>query len=112
MELTNLNKENFFNILYERYPLAMQEFCDWIDQYKIDCNWSEIFGDKIKYHHLPIAMQIGIWVEFIFSFDGDKDVSEDITYGLDYKQDDNIWEWFSEWMYSRQIDLEIKSQNS
>lgn len=104
MELTNLNKENLFDKLYEDYPNAMKEFCDWIDGYKKENNWNDLFGEHIKYHHLPIAMQIGIWCDFILSFHSG---CGDITYDEGYKDDENIEEWFSEWMHHREISLTI-----
>lgn len=104
MELTNLNKENFFDKLYEDYPNAMQEFCNWIDEYKKENNWIELFGEKIKYHHLPIAMQIGIWCDFQFTFHTGE---ESITYTEDYKWSENVYQWFSEWMHHREIDINL-----
>lgn len=83
----NLNKENFFNDMKKKYPEAMQKFCDFIDQYKKDNNWKELFNEGVsimmplprpmrtsvgktidpKYHDLPIAMQVGIFIEFMRS---------------------------------------------
>ena len=75
--MENLNKENFWNELYEKYPLGMKVFCDWIDEYKKKNNWKMLFNSNSeyqnadgknaiapKYHDLPLAMQIGIWIEF------------------------------------------------
>ncbi len=75
--MENLTKENFFNELQEQYPVGMKVFCDWIDKYKADNDWDSLFRNNyvsrnlklfIKYHHLPFAMQIGIWIEFISSW--------------------------------------------
>ncbi len=81
--MINLNKENFWNEMYQKYPLAMKDFCEWMDEYKkrefyIDefkrtLTWDELFLNnsptthKIKFHNLPIAMQMGIWNEYIDS---------------------------------------------
>lgn len=104
MELKTLTKEDFFNGLYEVYPNAMKEFCDWIDNYKVDNNWNELFGEKVKYHHLPIAMQIGIWCDFLLNQGCG---NSEITYASDYTYSDNVYEWFSEWMHHREIDINI-----
>lgn len=85
--MENLNKENFWNELQEKYPDGMKVFCDWIDKYKKENNWNILFNngkqknygtnfnrptDKngnwthdIKFHDIPLAMQIGIWIEFV-----------------------------------------------
>lgn len=71
--MENLTKENFFNELMEKFPEAMAEFCAWIDQYKIDNDWETLFNpqgtlrddQKTKFHHLPLAMQIGISVQYL-----------------------------------------------
>lgn len=79
--MENLNKENFWNELFEKYPKGVQVFCDWIDEYKKENNWDDLFGNKkisqrehywanIKFHHLPYAMQIGLWIEFVCSQGG------------------------------------------
>lgn len=68
----NLTKENFWNELQEKYPYGMKIFCDWIDEYKKANDWDSLFPITkrkkhwmdIKFHHLPLAMQIGIWLEF------------------------------------------------
>lgn len=84
--MENLSYEKFWTPLYEKYPKGVQEFCDWIDEYKKNIGWSGLFSPKAiiktddhglilgchepKYHHLPLAMQIGIWIEFVCSRGG------------------------------------------
>lgn len=71
--MDNLTKENFWNEMQQKYPLAMNDFCMWIDEYKKANNWSSLFPITkrknhwmdIKFHHLPIAMQMGIWNEYM-----------------------------------------------
>lgn len=66
----NLNKENFWNPLREKYPEAVEHFCNWIDQYKKEIGWNELFGCSadedcpIKFHDLPYEMQNGILARF------------------------------------------------
>lgn len=97
-----LTKENFFNEMLATYPKSMKRFCDWIDEYKKEVGWGNLFGEHEtsnygrimcsgiapKFHHLPYAMQQGIWIEFAkdtvnryfeqpeYSYDGD--LEEDI----------------------------------
>ncbi len=85
--MKNLTKENFWDALYEKYPKGVQFFYDWIDKYKKKNNWDKLFNGGVlgcsrasdgngydphgspteapKFHDLPIAMQIGIWIEFV-----------------------------------------------
>lgn len=76
-ELANLTKENFWNELYVKYPDKVQEFCDWIDEYKKRVHWDMLFfnnrkaspqskcrSNPVKYHDLPLAMQLGIFIQF------------------------------------------------
>ncbi len=69
--MENLNKENFWDSIYKKYPKGVQIFCDWIDKYKEENNWHRLFKQEfhaknlqVKFHDLPLAMQIGIWIEF------------------------------------------------
>jgi hypothetical protein len=68
-----LSKENFWDELTEKYQLQMLEFTAWIDGYKERTNWNVLFNnfghrlsgtDEIKYHDLPFAMQLGIFIEY------------------------------------------------
>lgn len=74
----SLTKENFWNGMMEKYPAAMQKFCKWIDEYKQRVKWAELFTkvncmheiqqcpeQPPKYHDLPLAMQIGIFLQFV-----------------------------------------------
>ena len=76
--METLTKENFWNDLQEKYPAGMKIFCEWIDKYKGKYGWNNLFGEHKtfyqgnlvcigfapKFHQLPYAMQIGIWLEF------------------------------------------------
>lgn len=77
----NLNKQNFWDIAKEICPLAIEDFCKWIDQYKKvehyipdfdrSLHWDALFGNiwptahPIKFHHLPLEMQVGIIFRFL-----------------------------------------------
>lgn len=62
--LKSLTKENFWNELQEKYPDLMKEFCEFIDAYKEKVGWAHLLGRAVKYHDLPIEMQIGIFIQF------------------------------------------------
>jgi len=78
--MKKLSKAEFWNPLYEKYPQAVQVFCDWIDDYKKRVQWDDLFKEHLlpskndpyvgetrtpKYHDLPLAMQVGIYIEFM-----------------------------------------------
>ena len=80
--MENLNKENFFNEMDKKYPMTMARFKVWIDEYKHQVKWDELFNagalsdyciekldeDEIKapkFHDLPIDMQTGILAAFL-----------------------------------------------
>ncbi len=66
----SLTKENFWNLLMEDCPDSVKAFCDWVDEYKKRVNWDSLFdggrtdGKDIKFHDLPISLQIGVIVQF------------------------------------------------
>lgn len=75
--MNNLNKENFFDAMLEKYPKAMQDFRNWIDEYKFQVNWSSLFNEQEirtdtyyhdiqapKFHDLPYELQYGIIVKY------------------------------------------------
>jgi len=85
MELEqSLTKENFWNEMMDKYPHATKMFCDWIDEYKKAVGWDALFGayetkpnGKVvysriapKFHDLPNAMQLGIWIVFVTNIKG------------------------------------------
>lgn len=94
--MENLTKEIFWNDLQAKYPDGMKTFCNWIDEYKKKNDWDMLFRnwhrselEQIKFHHIPYAMQMGIWFEFVidrggcsfevedlFTFDLRKEITE------------------------------------
>jgi hypothetical protein len=75
MPSENLNKENFWDGLQVVCPDAVAYFCKWIDEYKKEVDWDDLFGNaparqrvsycsNIKFHHLPFEMQNGIIARF------------------------------------------------
>lgn len=66
--MNNLNKPNFFQPLAEKYPEAIEKFCQWVDRFKERNNWDILFGGGVvtgpKFHDLPYEMQYGILLSF------------------------------------------------
>jgi hypothetical protein len=58
--IQNLTLENFWNDLKKECPLAVDHFRKWIDEYKLEVGWADLFGAQVKFHHLPFEMQNGI----------------------------------------------------
>lgn len=93
--MESLTKENFWNDLYAAYPSEMDVFCKWIDEYKKKVNWDALFINKwpngvskrepdIKYHDLPIAMQLGIFAQFVAEQEQEDTSSTAIEYIKEY----------------------------
>lgn len=114
-----LTKENFWNELLEKFPKGMKVFCDWIDQYKAMVGWKRLFNEgyvlnkdhKIgfmvdpgktqapKFHDIPYAMQMGIWIAFVQDRGGcsweiddmmEFDLAEDIANYIMFVDQDEI----------------------
>lgn len=66
----NLNYQNFWPEAKEQWPLAVESFCKWIDEYKQSVNWRMLFQEHIKFHHIPLEMQLGVLIEFGISIIG------------------------------------------
>lgn len=75
--LKSLTKEAFWNELYAKYPELMQEFCQWIDEYKKSVSWPDLIGSYIKYHDLPIGLQIGVFIQWTM----ERGSNENFMYG-------------------------------
>lgn len=111
-----LTKENFWNELQEKHPKDMKVFCDWIDEYKKRVEWDKVFhvpqydiwmgtpdglkqvtGKQFarapKFHEIPVAMQIGIFFQFVCEHPASLNpFIEDGMRGMI----DNIRYWFSQ----------------
>lgn len=67
--MKNLNKENFWNEMQEKHPITMKKFCIFIDEFKEKHEWNRMFNPKIKFHDIPIVMQIGVIHNFFIELD-------------------------------------------
>jgi len=93
--MESLTKENFWNDMDEKYPEAMKVFKRWLEEYKLNMQWAAT-GDSIKYHDLPIEMQIGIWLGFARE-------KELLSYGC--LQSDEYIEWITGALHSLEKQL-------
>lgn len=103
METKILTKENFWDEMEQKYPKAMKHFKEWIDNYKIEHDWDNLFNEgpidswninsgsnanykaAPKYHELPVAMQLGIFLEFASATVDQKEFTEE--YGTNWMAD-------------------------
>ena len=78
----NLTKENFFNKLSEQFPLAMEQFSRWLQNYKSETRWGKTFGSRNdeqviimpEFYEIPFEMQMGILIAFF------RETAEDSNY--------------------------------
>lgn len=96
----SLTKEDFWNDLYDKYPLEMKVFCDWIDKYKKEVDWNNLFSNSeidgecyVKFHDIPNAMQVGIFIAFTQEQEEWIPFHGDVTIGMDHVIDE-IKNWF------------------
>src|SRR5690348_13649413 len=59
----HLSKENFWNETQLTFPNATRYFLEWIDAYKAAIGWDTLFPG-LKFHDMPYAVQVGIWIEY------------------------------------------------
>lgn len=62
--------------MFQKYEPQVQEFCDWIDEWKKANEWDALTQPRIedgkvnnvfmpKFHDYPYSVQLGIWLEFL-----------------------------------------------
>jgi hypothetical protein len=96
-------KESFWNDIEKDYPGEIKIFREWIDAYKQRINWGDLFPIKqrnhywadIKFHHLPDAMQIGIFYQYTIETPCQYPFTIEDNDSI-RKIADNITEWFCE----------------
>ena len=59
-----LTKANFWDGIEKKYPSEFIQFAEWIDKYKAENHWKDLFPSDIKFHQLPGAMQLGIFIQY------------------------------------------------
>ena len=74
-----MTKADFWDTLKAEYPDEFLDFALWIDEWKRREKWNELFGEgrlyandvgqqlivrNVKFHDLPNAMQIGIFIQY------------------------------------------------
>lgn len=61
--------KKFWTNLETKYPLGTQHFYNWVIAYKESVGWDRLFqpakpGESLSYFELPIALQIGIFLQY------------------------------------------------
>lgn len=108
-----LTKEGFWNEIEKKYPGYMEDFKAWIDKYKERVRWDELFGNvfpttkKIKFHDLPTAMQIGIFIQYTTEAEGRFEFIEDFCEMSYYVNQINEYFWHED-DWSRMEHQEVK----
>jgi len=62
--MNNLSNDNFWVMMQNHFPDAMNVFRKWIDEYKAKVGWDDLFPNGVKFHDLPFEMQNGILARF------------------------------------------------
>lgn len=86
----NLTKGNFWDEMMVKYPLSMARFCKWVDDYKVAANWHNLFLNGVKFHHLPYAMQQGIWIDFVNEIINELYEQPEYAYSGDLRDDIDV----------------------
>lgn len=60
-----LNLDIFWTFIKEACPMEYAKFSEWINEYKKTVRWENYFLPEIKFHHIPLMMQIGVMIEYI-----------------------------------------------
>ena len=106
--MERMNKANFWDKLETEYPEQMGDFKKYIDEYKRREDWANLFPGRIiygdddvmgkyrqvipvKFHDLPNAMQIGIFIQYTIE-NGDAAFMENPSNMQDYQN--GILKWF------------------
>jgi hypothetical protein len=69
-----MTKEDFWDEIEQKCPSEFYKFVQWIDKYKKLVHWGDLFPRRrrtwhwkdIKFHHLPDAMQVGVFYQYVF----------------------------------------------
>jgi hypothetical protein len=61
--------KKFWDDLEAKYPTGTEHFYNWVVAYKDSVGWDHLFrpaksGELLSYFELPIAMQIGIFLQY------------------------------------------------
>ena len=71
--MRKMSKGEFWDAISDKYPEEFADFAEYVDEYKRREGWSKLFDERIvmgmgrmitKYHDLPNAMQLGIFIQY------------------------------------------------
>ena len=109
----NLTKENFWNKMMDENPHIMKIFCNWIDEYKKQVGWNDLFNSNSEYqnakgknakapkfHDLPLEMQLGIIERFKQEISNGKELAD--------SQGKITIRKLEQWFYA--MDLNVRNQ--
>lgn len=90
---SKLSKKDFWDVWYAKYPGEVQRFYTWLDDYQKRVGWDGLIyddykegdrGDTPAYFDLPIAMQVGIFIQFVAETDNRYGIEMIIEYKEDW----------------------------
>lgn len=106
MAIDNLNAK-FWMDLQSQHPENMGLFLKWLDKYAKDNKWNELFNygspayakmgwHNPKYFDLPVAMQAGIFAQFMAEQAEQNHATDAPTVGFDKQVADSIRRYFTD----------------
>jgi len=106
MPVPSLTKENFWDEVMKHSPETLTSFCKWIDEYKQRVGWDKLFDGKwdeaapgiigyhiTKFHHIPFAMQLGIFMQYCLEMPHRYQFIEGMPASMQ-KMIETIFDWF------------------
>lgn len=114
--METLTKEDFWNLMMTKYPERMKDFCAWIDEYKKTVGWDNLFQNghlygrdpefrDIKFHNIPVAMQLGIFMIWTWKDFEKQYHTDDLTHARNTMIDYFVLSSFSQRFSSEVITL-------
>jgi hypothetical protein len=70
INMENKNQHPFWSATKKAAPTIYDSLLKWVDQYKIELKWDQLFAPGIKFHDLPIEMQVGVISKFLHEAGG------------------------------------------
>lgn len=96
--MDKMDKAGFWDPILAKYPEEFGDFAKWLDEYKRRVRWPVLFNNAYiptKYHDLPPAMQIGIFMQYTVESGGTMLMENGFTYSMNGIIE-SIKSWFDE----------------
>ncbi len=82
-EVPSAKIASFWRSLQQVYPDAMEHFNTWLEKYKLQINWTELFCQDLDFNDLPFEMQNGIIARYeIELLEGKSAKAEEVYYHI------------------------------